>query len=118
MLAGKFTLGLDLGDTRTRFAVLDSEGEILEEGVVQTSPEGFTRTFERFSGSVAALEADSQSRWSSDLLINLGLHVYVANPRQLGLIYGSTDKDDRLDAQRLARLRCSPFIGQKIGGSD
>ena len=30
--------------------------------------------------------------------------MFVANPRQLALIYKSNDKDDRLDAQRLAPL--------------
>lgn len=104
MLATKFTLGLDLGDTRTRFAVLDPNGELVEEGVVLTTPKDFKRVFTRFSGSVLAMEAGSQSRWSSELLDTLGLKVYVANPRQLRLIYKSTDKDDRLDAQRLARL--------------
>lgn len=100
----EFTLGLDLGDKRTRFAVLDSNGELVEEGAVQTSPQDFLRVFERFIGSVVALEVGSQSRWASELLIDLGLRVYIANPRQLSLIYKSTDKDDRLDAQRLARL--------------
>lgn len=99
-----FTLGLDLGDKQTRIAVLNTEGEPLEECAIQTSPEAFTRFFERFKGSVAALEVGPHSRWASQLLIDLGLRVYVANPRQLGLIYGSKDKDDRLDAERLARL--------------
>lgn len=104
MAVAKFTLGLDLGDKRTRFAVLDADGELVEEGAVLTSPDEFKRVFARFAGSVVALEVGSQSRWSSELLVDLGLRVYVANPRQLKLIYGSTDKDDRLDARRLARL--------------
>lgn len=98
------TLGLDLGDSRTKFAVLDSGGELLEEGTVKTSPTEFRRVFERFQGCVVALEVGSQSRWASELLHELGLDVHVANPRQLKLIYGSVDKDDRLDAVRLARL--------------
>ena len=34
----------------------------------------------------------------------LGFEVLVANPRQLKLIYGATKKNDRVDAERLARL--------------
>ena len=98
------TLGLDLGDSKTKFAVLSADGELLEEGTIGTSPAEFQRVFARFSDAVVALEAGSQSRWSSELLSELGLKVYVANPRQLKLIYGSVDKDDRLDAVRLARL--------------
>ena len=100
----KLTLGLDLGDSRTTFAVLNSDGEVIEEGMVRTSPEDFQRVFSRFKGSVVALEVGSQSRWASENLHELGLDVHVANPRQLKLIYGSVDKDDKLDALRLARL--------------
>ena len=34
----------------------------------------------------------------------LGHEVLVANPRRLKLIYGQTDKSDRLDAEHLARV--------------
>ena len=37
--------------------------------------------------------------------------VLVANPRKLKLIYGDNDKDDRLDAERLARVgRLDPSL--------
>ena len=98
------TLGLDMGDKHTKFAVLDSEGELVEEGTVRTTPDDFKRVFGRFSEVTMALEVGPHSRWASQTLSELGHLVYVANPRQLKLIYGSTDKDDRLDAERLARL--------------
>lgn len=104
MQAAKFTLGLDLGDTRTKFAVLDKDGNLLEEGVVLSQPKEFHRVFSRFAGAVVALEVGSQSRWASKLLTELGLEVSVANPGQMPLIYGSVDKDDRTDAERLARI--------------
>ncbi|MEE4247655.1 MAG: IS110 family transposase [Kangiellaceae bacterium] len=103
-MISSLTLGLDLGDRKTKIAVLDVDGEIVEESTVTTNPQSFKAVFSRFRGAVAAMEVGSQSRWASDLLSQLGLVVYVANPRQLKLIYQSTDKDDRLDAQRLARL--------------
>lgn len=104
MLASEFTLGLDLGDTRTKFAVLDKDGNLFEEGVVITQPKNFRLVFPRFAGSVVAIEVGSQSRWVSKLLTELGLEVLVANPGQIPLIYGSVDKDDRTDAERLARV--------------
>jgi len=100
----KLVLGLDMGDKNTKFAVLNADGDLVEEGVVATNPDAFTRTFGRFSSVTLTLEVGPQSRWASQLLCELGHLVYVANPRQLKLIYGSTDKDDRLDAERLARL--------------
>ena len=98
------TLGLDLGDTQTRGAVLNQSGELVEECSIQTSPQTFARFFQRFEGSTAAMEIGSQSRWASQLLIDMGLKVLVANPCQLSLIYGSKNKNDKLDAERLARL--------------
>ena len=43
------TLGLDMGDKHTKFAVLDSEGELVEEGTVRTTPDDFKRVFGRVS---------------------------------------------------------------------
>ena len=45
------TLGLDLGDSKTKFAVLSADGELLEEGTIGTSPAEFQRVFARFSVS-------------------------------------------------------------------
>lgn len=104
MLAAEFTLGLDIGDTKTKFAVLDKDGNLMEEGVLLTLPKEFRRVFSRFAGAVVALEVGSQSRWASKLLAELGLEVLVANPGQMPLIYGSVDKDDRTDAERVARI--------------
>lgn len=104
MLASEFTLGLDLGDTRTKFATLDKDGNLIEEGTVLSQPKEFQRVFARFAGAVVAIEVGSQSRWSSKLLAELGLQVLIANPRQLPLIYGGVDKDDRTDAEKLARI--------------
>ena len=100
----ELVLGLDIGDKKTHFAVLDVDGELVEQGVVATTPEAFTQTFGRFSEVTMTLEVGPHSLWASQLLSELGHLVYVANPRQLKLIYGSTDKDDKLDAERLARL--------------
>ena len=51
-----------------------------------------------------ALEIGTHSPWISRLLSELGLEVIVANARKVRLIGESRKKDDRLDAQTLARL--------------
>jgi transposase len=51
-----------------------------------------------------ALEAGTQSMWISRLLTQLGHEVIVANPRKLRLIYENRRKQDRVDAEYLARL--------------
>jgi transposase len=51
-----------------------------------------------------ALEIGTHSPWISRLLNELGHEVIVANARKVRLIGESRKKDDRLDAQTLARL--------------
>jgi transposase len=51
-----------------------------------------------------ALEIGTHSPWVSRLLKELGHEVIVANARKVRLIGESRKKDDRLDAQSLARL--------------
>jgi transposase len=51
-----------------------------------------------------ALEIGTHSPWISRLLSDLGHEVIVANARKVRLIGESRKKDDRLDAQTLARL--------------
>jgi transposase len=51
-----------------------------------------------------ALEIGTHSPWISRLLSGLGHEVIVANARKVRLIGESRKKDDRLDAQTLARL--------------
>jgi hypothetical protein len=42
----RITAGLDLGDKYSYLCLLDTEtGEVLEEGKVRTTPEGFARRF-------------------------------------------------------------------------
>lgn len=97
-------IGVDVGDRETKFAILSPGVDTVEFGTIATSPESFERAFSRFSCATITLEVGAHSRWASELLSKLGHLVYVANPRQLKLIYGSVDKDDKLDAERLARL--------------
>ena len=50
------------------------------------------------------LETGTHSPWISRLLSKWGHEVIVANARKVRLIGESRKKDDRLDAQALARL--------------
>lgn len=62
-----------------------------------------------------ALEVGTHSPWLSRLLAGLGHEVIVANARQLQLISASSRKDDRVDAETLARLaRVDPQLLRPI----
>ena len=56
--------------------------------------------------TVIAMETGADSPWMSDYISLFGCEVIVAHARDLKLIWGSTAKCDRRDAEMLARLAC------------
>ena len=109
------TIGLDLGDKTSRYCTLDDNGEVVKEGSVGTTRKGMLQAFGALSRCRMALEVGTHSPWVSRLLEQLGHEVIVANARQVKLISDSSRKDDRLDAQMLARLaRVDPKLLRPI----
>jgi transposase len=100
----KLTIGLDLGDRSSHYCLLDERGRILEESKTATSPKAMEAAFGAMPRSRIALETGTHSPWVSRLLSKLGHEVIVAHARKVRLIGESRKKDDRLDAQTLARL--------------
>ena len=101
---GKVTIGVDLGDRYAHFCVLDAEGSIVEEGRIQMTAEHLRRRFDSCARARIAIEAGTHSPWVSRLLTECGHEVLVANPRKLRMIYENDTKNDRVDAQWLARV--------------
>jgi transposase len=100
----KLTIGLDLGDRNSWYCVLDEAGQIQLEQRVRTNATALREVFSVMPRSRIALEIGTHSPWISRLLSELGHEVIVANARKVRLIGESRKKDDRLDAQTLARL--------------
>jgi transposase len=100
----KLTIGLDLGDRSSWYCVLDEAGEIVLEQKVSTTPRALKEVFGGMPCCRIALETGMHSPWVSRLLSELGHEVIVAHARNVRLIGESRKKDDRLDAQTLARL--------------
>lgn len=98
------TLGLDLGDRRSHFCLIDVDGRIVEEGDVATDRAGLAELFARVDPIRVVLEACGHVHWISALAEDAGHEVIVANPRELRLISNSGRKNDRNDARTLARL--------------
>lgn len=99
-----FFVGLDLGDKFSYLTILDQEGELIEESRLPTTKASFQRRFSTLQPSRVAMEVGTHSRWASHLLTELGHDVLVANARKLRAIYHNPRKDDRADAETLARL--------------
>ncbi|MDE3149778.1 MAG: IS110 family transposase [Acidobacteriota bacterium] len=98
------TVGLDLGDRYSHYCLLNEEGEVIEEGRIQSTEASFRRHFEGEPRQRIALECGTHSPWVSRLLKTLGHQVIVANARKIPAITASESKNDRNDAELLARF--------------
>jgi hypothetical protein len=98
------TVGVDLGDRWSRYCVLDQQGQILEEDTIASTGRAFRSLFGERPTARVVIEVGTHSPWVQRLLQELGHETITANPRYVRLIYSSRNKNDRLDAERLARL--------------
>jgi transposase len=99
-----YFVGLDLGDKLSYIAILNEDGELIEETRLPTTKSSFHQRFSTLPPCRVAMEVGSHSRWASHLLTELGHDALVANARKLRAIYHNPRKDDRADAETLARL--------------
>ena len=105
------TLGLDLGDRSSRYAVLDAEAHLVGEGSVATTREAMADFFAALPLARVILEVGTHSPWVSRLVASCGHEAIVANPRRVRLISAAARKNDRIDAVTLARLgRADPAL--------
>lgn len=105
------TVGCDLGDRSTEVCVLEAGGDVLLRRSVRTTKRHLGGFFRSYVGARVIVEASAHSRWVSALLTSLGCSVVVANPRQVRLIGRASRKNDRRDAETLARLgRADPEL--------
>jgi transposase len=100
----KLTVGLDLGDRNSRYCILDEAGEKAREDKVPTTKAGLESLFGKMAPCRMALEVGTHSPWVSRYLASMGHEVIVANPHKIKLITQSLKKNDRMDAEQLARL--------------
>src|SRR5215203_3467198 len=97
--------GLEIGDKYSYLCLIDQEnGEVIEEGRLHTTPEALKRRFASERPLRVAIETGTHSPWISRLLKECGHEVLVANARKLRLIYADGKKNDKVDAEKLARL--------------
>ena len=97
------TIGLDLGDKTSRVYGVDAAGQRAGEDSIATTKPGLTRYFGSRPACRVVLEVGTHSPWVSRELAALGHEVIVANP---SAVYGQRrrrHRNDRLDAEYLAR---------------
>ncbi len=78
----RVTIGLDLGDRRHRFCVLDEKGQVVGEGTLSNSRAGLKELSQCYKKALMVMEAGCHSPWVSRYLEEAGCEVIVSNPRK------------------------------------
>lgn len=97
------TIGLDLGDRTSRVYEVSATGARLTEASIATTPQALAKYFGHRPACRVVLEVGTHSPWVSRELAGWGHEVVVANP---SAVYGKRrrrKRNDRLDAEYLAR---------------
>ncbi len=98
------TVGLDLGDRYTHYCELDGSTGVLADGRFRTRPEAIEDHFRGRERVRVVLEVGTHSPWISRHIEALGHEVIVANARRVRLICANDVKNDKVDAELLARI--------------
>ena len=99
----KLTVGLDLGDRWSHYAILNAQGEFIEEGRVATTVEAIQGKFGKLEPALIAMETGTPARWVSRQVREMGHLSVIAHARELRALTGSSHKSDKEDSRKLAR---------------
>ncbi len=97
-------MGVGLGDPWSHYCFLGLEGETLAEGQLRTTQEDITEFFQALNAARVAFEVGTHSPWVQGVVGGCGHEVLVANPRLMEGSKRRKRKNDRIDANKLARL--------------
>jgi len=100
----RLTVGVDLGDQWSNYCILGLEGETLAEGQLRTTQEDIAEFFQALNAARVVFEVGTHSPWVQDVICGCGHEVLVANPRLMEGSKRRKRKNDRIDANKLARL--------------
>ena len=104
------TIGCDISDKKCELCIIRPDGSLERPKAIRTTPTAMRSFFARPEMHVV-IEVGGHSRWIKELLTEMGHRVTVANARRLKLITASDSKNDRTDAELLARLgRADPKL--------
>jgi transposase len=100
----RLTVGVDVGDQGSHYGILGLEGETLAEGQMRTTQEDLATFFQGLNGARVVVEVGTHSACVQEVIRGCGHEVLVANPRLLDGSKRRKRKNDRIDANKLARL--------------
>lgn len=101
----KYFVGLDIHWTRTNICILDARGNQVKRLTLRGPWSRLIDELDKLQGKLfVCYEASCGYGHLYDLLVKVARRVVVAHPGQLRLIFRSKRKNDRVDAEKLAKL--------------
>src|SRR6516225_9274185 len=100
---GEFILS-QVGDKWSSYCILGLEGQTLAEGQLRTMKQHVAEFFRALDTARVVLEVGTHSAWVREIVCGYGHEVLVANPRLMDGPKRRKRKNDRIDANKLARL--------------
>ena len=97
-------IGIDLCDKFTFYCILDKDCHVIKRGKIENDRVSMAAFFANYVNCKIVIETSTHSLWIYHLLTEMGHQVSVANPGKIPLIYKATNKNDKNDAEKLARL--------------
>src|SRR5262252_10756281 len=97
-------MGMDVHQATTVVAVLDAEGTIVLETIVETQAASIIRLMQSLSGPMhVTFEETTQADWLYEVVRHYVSEVIVCDPRRNKLL-SEGSKGDKVDARKLAEL--------------
>jgi transposase len=98
------SIGIDLGDRFSELCVLDEKGAVVSRTRLRTTQATLQEYFSAKVPARVALETGTHSGWVSRIVAAYGHQVVIANAREVRKIHQNDRKNDRTDAEILARM--------------
>jgi len=103
-------MGMDVHQATTVVAVLDAEGQIVLETIVETQAASIIRLVQSLSGPLhVTFEETTQADWLYEVVRHFVTEVIVCDPRRNKLL-SEGSKGDKVDARKLAELLRSGMV--------
>lgn len=96
--------GIDVHQNYSRYSIIGKEGDEESAGKVKTTESAIRREFAHRERMRIVLESGTHAGWLSKVLEECGHEVIVAHARRIQLIAENRRKNDKIDAELLARL--------------
>lgn len=97
-------IGIDVHKEFSEVCVMDSEGSVMEESRVDSSPKAYNDFFAKYAGSSCVIESTGFWEYLYDALEECGIHTVLSNPQKTKAISEAKLKTDKMDARMLAHL--------------